>query len=65
MPLMTKQSNSTKAKQSLDDFLQIPRLFTCSISSCDSDVLINIFDKFFDNCDELTLESLTAVLLHY
>ena len=35
-------------------FFQIPRLFTCSISSCDSDILINIFDNFFDNCDELT-----------
>ena len=35
-------------------FLEIPRLFTCSISSCDSDVLINIFDNIFDNCDELT-----------
>ena len=31
-------------------FLQIPRLFTGSIGSYDSDILINIFD----NSDELT-----------
>ena len=28
-------------------FLRVPRLFACSISSCDSDVIINIFDNFF------------------
>ena len=42
-------------------FLQIPILFTCFISSCDSDVLINIFDNY----DELTrvLEPLFSYII--
>ena len=46
-------------------FFPSSRRFTCSLSSCGSDVLINIFDNFFDNYNDLTrvLELLCSTLL--